>query len=101
VESLNAVGASREALTLYGSFDGFAMKRDESGYALDSEPGKSEPLCATLTTPRSVMHAAMRRRIHEMSVARIDENADAPGASQDVVSARLTRLNLLRRCVVT
>jgi len=23
VESLNAVGASREALTLYGSFDGF------------------------------------------------------------------------------
>jgi hypothetical protein len=41
VESLNAVGASREAFTLYGSFDGFAMKRDESGEALDSEPGKS------------------------------------------------------------
>jgi hypothetical protein len=47
------------------------------------------------------MRAAMRRRIHEMSVARIAENADGPGASQDVVSARLARLNPLRRFVVT
>jgi hypothetical protein len=77
------------------------MKRDESGYALDSAQGKSEPPCTTLTTPRPVIRAAMRRRIHEMSVARIDENADAPGASQDVVSARLARLNPLRRFVVT
>jgi len=29
------------------------------------------------------MRAAMRRRIHEMSVARIGENADGPGLSRD------------------
>jgi len=61
VESLNAVGASRKALTLYGSFDGLAMKRDESGKTAGSYAGlRAAPRNALLflAAPRS--HHARR-----------------------------------------